>query len=169
MPDACWRIMSNASFRPATLVPPPAVYAVGLVLSWWLDRQWPLAMPYLASVRWLGWGLLVVSGCLMIWSAFTIWRHRTTVNPYRGASTLVQSGPYAFSRNPIYLADAILYAGIWLLMQSGWPLLLAPLVWAIMRFGVIRHEEAHLQAKFGSSYTDYCRRTARWLGRSKGK
>jgi protein-S-isoprenylcysteine O-methyltransferase Ste14 len=49
------------------------------------------------------------------------------------------------------------------LLGSVWPLLFAPLVWAVMRFGVIKHEEAHLQAKFGAEYLSYCNRVKRWL------
>ena len=156
--------MSDSMSRPATWVPPPAVYAAGLFLSWWLERRWPLSMTLPRPVHLLGWGLISASLFLMLWSAYTIWRHRTTVNPYRGASALVQSGPYSLSRNPIYLADAILYAGVWLLLQSGWPIVFAPVVWVIMHFGVIRHEEAHLQARFGDVYAEYCRYTGRWLG-----
>lgn len=160
--------MSDAAHRPATLAPPPLVYASLLAMSWWINHQWPLNLPLTDGWRQVGWGLLAISAVLMLWAAFTIWRHRTTVNPYRGASALVRSGPYAFSRNPIYLADAILYAGTGLLMRSGWPFLLAPVVWAIMHYGVILHEERHLRAKFGALYDEYCHCTGRWFGRKTG-
>jgi protein-S-isoprenylcysteine O-methyltransferase Ste14 len=50
-----------------------------------------------------------------------------------------------------------------LLLGTLWPLVFAPLVWAVMRFGVIAHEEAHLLAKFGDEYRAYQARVRRWL------
>ncbi len=155
--------MTDPVQRPRTLVPPPLVYAVGLVVSWWLEQRFPLGFgvtPLLHTLGWIGLGL---GGALMLWAAFTIWRHHTTVNPYKGASELVTSGPFAFSRNPIYLADVVIYLGVMLLIGSFWPLVFAPLVWVIMRYSVIAHEEAHLRAKFGVSYNGYCARVRRWI------
>ena len=54
-------------------------------------------------------------------------------------------------------------AGVSLLLATIWPLLFAPLIWAMLRYGVIRHEEAHLQARFGDAYRDYQTRVRRWL------
>jgi len=99
----------------------------------------------------------------MTWALAAIWSHHTTVNPYRAATNLVTQGPFALSRNPIYVSDWFVYFGVTLLLGTAWTLLLAPVVWAIMRFGVIRHEEAHLLAKFGDEYQTYCRRVRRWL------
>lgn len=155
--------MTDTLQRPRTLVPPPLVYVVGLIMSWWLERHFPLGFgvtPLLHTLGWIDVGL----GCaLMIWAVLTIWRHRTTVNPYKGASELVTSGPFAFSRNPIYLADVVIYVGVMLLIGSFWPLVFAPLVWAIMRYAVIAHEEVHLRAKFGPAYNDYSGRVRRWI------
>lgn len=118
------------------------------------------ALPRLPGIGWL---LVAAGGALLSWAAWTLFRHHTTVNPYKGVAHLVEDGPYAFSRNPIYLADTVIYFGVMLIWGNLWPLLLYPLVWAAIRFGVIRHEEAHLAAKFGETYTQYCRRVRRWL------
>jgi protein-S-isoprenylcysteine O-methyltransferase Ste14 len=50
-----------------------------------------------------------------------------------------------------------------LLLATWWPLLFAPLIWVMLRYGVIRHEEAHLEAKFGEPYRKYKTRVRRWL------
>ncbi len=150
--------------RPRTLAPPPLVYAAGLGAGWWLQhRVLPLGGPEPAPLQALAWALLALSIALMLWAVWTIWRHKTTVNPYKAASTLVTRGPFAFSRNPIYVADALLYIAVTLLMGSLWPLVFAPLVWLIMRYAVIANEEAHLSAKFGADYAAYCARVRRWL------
>jgi protein-S-isoprenylcysteine O-methyltransferase Ste14 len=149
--------------RTRTLDPPPLVYPAGMMLAWWLEQWFTLGFDVSPLLRRLGWTGVGAGGALMLWAALTIWRHRTTVNPYWGASALVTDGPFAFSRNPIYLADIWVYCGVTLLFGSLWPLVLAPLVWAIMRYGVIAHEEAHLRARFDAAYCEYCVRVRRWI------
>lgn len=155
--------MTGSIQRPSTLIPPPLVYAVGLIVAWWLEPRFPLGFTVTPLLQALGWTGVALGGGLMLWAAFTIWRHHTTVNPYKGASELVTSGPFAFSRNPIYLADLVVYLGVMFLLGSLWPLVFAPLVWVIMRYGVIRYEEDHLRARFGAPYNDYCARVRRWI------
>jgi protein-S-isoprenylcysteine O-methyltransferase Ste14 len=150
----------NPVRRPATLIPPPLVYALALWLAWeaeklsaWSFSPWPLT----------GW-LLVVAGLgLLAWAVIAMARHKTTVNPYAGVSTLVERGPFRFSRNPIYLGDTAIYFGVMLLWGTLWPLLFYPAVWWAIRHGVIANEEAHLRARFGAAYEAYCARVRRWL------
>ncbi len=153
--------------RPRTLFPPPLVYAAGLFLGWRIQRHLPWGFTLPATGYALAWGILAISLLLMLWAVMTIWRHHTTVNPYRGASNLVTTGPFALSRNPIYLADMLGYVAISALMGSWWPLCCVPAVWAIMRYRVIQHEEAHLSAKFGEEYVQYCAHVHRWLGSNR--
>ena len=111
----------------------------------------------------LGWLAVGLGLALFVWTLWTFARHRTTVNPYGGASALCMGGPFRYSRNPIYLGDWFILAGVSLLLGTVWPLVFAPLIWITIRFGVIRHEEAHLEAKFGDAYRDYTTRVRRWI------
>jgi protein-S-isoprenylcysteine O-methyltransferase Ste14 len=153
----------DAHKRPATRWPPPLVYAGGLAAGWWADRHHPFGFGGIDALRGVGYALIALGVLLTVWSAITIWRHRTTVNPYKAVSSLVTSGPFAYSRNPIYVGDWLVYAGVTLLLKTYWTLLLAPLVWWVMRHQVIAHEEAHLMAKFGQPYQDYLNRVRRWI------
>lgn len=156
--------MSSHLHRPRTLILPPAPYAAAIVGGWWLDRN-VAALPWDwgAATRPLG-GLLVGIGlALFAWTLYTFWRHHTTVNPYKAATSLCTVGPFRYSRNPIYLGDWFILGGASLLLVTWWPLLFAPLVWALLRYGVIRHEEAHLEAKFGEAYRIYRAQVRRWL------
>lgn len=155
--------MRDQNQKPATLLPPPLVYAVALLGAWQLDARVPLALGFAPGAAYPGWALIVLGLMGFAWALSAIWTHRTTVNPYKAASTLVTSGPFRYSRNPIYLSDWLIYLGAMLLMQTAWPLLLAPLVWGLMRYAVIAHEEMHLEAKFGDDYRDYCARVRRWI------
>ena len=157
--------MRDIVLRPATRLPPPLIYALVLFSAWRLDRIWPWSLPGATSelFGYIAWSLIGLGIVGFTWALGSIWQHRTTVNPYKGASTLVTSGPFAFSRNPIYLFDWLVYAGVTMLLRSVWPLLLAPAVWALMRYAVIAHEENHLRAKFGEVYIAYQARVRRWL------
>lgn len=155
--------MRDLAIRPRTLVPPPLVYAVALVAAWWLEPQLSLALDLGPAAAPLGWGLVGVGLAGFVWALAAIWSHHTTVNPYKAASNLVTEGPFARSRNPIYFSDWFVYAGVAILLHTAWPLVFAPLVWLVMRFGVIAHEEAHLEARFGDEYRAYKGRVRRWL------
>ena len=143
---------------------PPAPYAAALLGGWWLDRNvHALPLDWGTATRPLGWLLVGVGLALFGWTLVTFRRHRTTVNPYKAASSLCTVGPFRFSRNPIYVGDWFIFAGVSLLLATAWPLLFAPPIWAMLRYGVIRHEEAHLRARFGDAYREYQTRVRRWL------
>lgn len=150
--------------RPRTLILPPAPYAAALLGGWWLDRNLhALPLDLGVSMTLLGWLGVSIGLALFAWTMWTFMRHHTTVNPYAGAAALCTSGPFRFSRNPIYLGDWFILLGVSILLGTVWPLLFAPLIWIMLRFGVIRHEEAHLEAKFGDDYRAYKTRVRRWI------
>lgn len=156
--------MKDETRRPRTLILPPAPYAGAMVAGWWLDRRWqPLPWDDGVVSHLLAWLWLAAGLGLFVWTLWTFHRHRTTVNPYAGASELCVDGPFRFSRNPIYLGDWLILVGVALWMNSLWPLVFAPFIWLLLRYGVIRHEEAHLEAKFGDAYRAYKVRVRRWL------
>ena len=70
-------------------------------------------------------------------------------------------GPYRFTRNPMYLGLVFILAGLVLLANALWPLILLPVV--IVRRAVIDREERYLTAKFGEEYLRYLARVRRWL------
>jgi len=150
--------------RPRTWVLPPAPYAAALAGGWWLDRH-ELSMPLDMGTRNgpLGLAAVALGLALLGWTLLTFRQRKTTINPYKGASSLCTEGPFRFSRNPIYLGDWFLLCGGAILLRTLWPLVFAPIIWAILRYGVIRHEERHLEARFGDQYRAYERRVRRWL------
>ena len=137
------------------------LYAAALIGAWWLDKHWPLS--YGTTSVYVGWFFIALGLAGFAWALAAIWGNHTTVNPYKGASHLVTDGAFRYSRNPIYVSDWLVYIGVMLLIQTAWPLLFAPLVWALMRYAVIAHEETHLEAKFGAEYRAYKSRVRRWI------
>jgi protein-S-isoprenylcysteine O-methyltransferase Ste14 len=75
---------------------------------------------------------------------------------------LVRSGPYAFSRNPMYIASTLVYVGIAFVANAAWPLLLLPVVLLVTHIVVVR-EERSLERRFGAAYRSYKTSVRRYL------
>jgi protein-S-isoprenylcysteine O-methyltransferase Ste14 len=88
---------------------------------------------------------------------------RTTLDPHGSVTEIVTSGPYRFSRNPIYLGFVLLLIGFSFAFRTYWGVLLSPVLTASLYQLVIKHEEAYLEKKFGDRYTSYKSRVRRWL------
>jgi len=155
--------MDDASRSPGIKVPPPVFAVLAALGGWLLQAAWPLPAPagFWRSVPAC---LLLAAGfAVALWGAATLRRHRTTVRPDRAATALVEDGPYAFSRNPLYLALCILTLGFGFLLRAPWIFILWPLLaLALDRFAIAK-EEAHLAARFGGAYEAYKRRVRRWI------
>jgi protein-S-isoprenylcysteine O-methyltransferase Ste14 len=100
---------------------------------------------------------------LVLPAFFGFFRARTTVRLDRPASSLVTSGPYRFTRNPMYVSLSLLYAGVATLYQSVWAWLFLPIVAAYIDRRVICSEEGFLARRFGPDYARYCARVRRWI------
>lgn len=143
------------------LLPPHYLLALLAILPLlaWPGPRGPLPLP---------WALVgVVPAVLGIWIMVAGSRAfaaaGTAIVPGQPATRLVTTGPFRFSRNPMYLGMVLLLVGGAVVLNA--PLaLLAPLaMYAILRFGFIRAEEAQMQAQFGAEYADYRSRVRRWL------
>ena len=160
--------MSNATPRPKPAgfhLPPPIVYATGLLVGWWLDRRIPVPITLgPSSGRPIAAAICLVASAAAIASAFmTFRRARTTVIPGRAANALVTSGPYQLSRNPMYVSFAVAYVGVTLLLNTWWPAVLLPVVVLIIDRAVIRGEERYLASVFPTEYAEYRSRVRRWI------
>ena len=97
----------------------------------------------------------------------TMRRHRANILPHRAATALVTTGPFAWSRNPIYLGNTLLLAGAAFAFHDPWFLPAALAAVLAVTHLAIRREEAHLAHMFGAEWERYRRRTARWFGRGE--
>ena len=145
------------------ILPPPVIYLLFIAAAWILDALLPLELPRNLWTHYFGWGLVDAGLLLMLWAGLLMLWRKTTVNPYGKPARLLSEGPFRFSRNPIYLADTLIYCGIALLWGTLWLWLLLPALIYSMQRGVIVHEERRLAELFGDDYRDYCRRVRRWL------
>ncbi|HEY7721277.1 MAG TPA: isoprenylcysteine carboxylmethyltransferase family protein [Pedococcus sp.] len=153
--------MAPAGARVRTI--PPLVFAIPLVVASLLHLVAPLPLPLSGARVWLGVVLVAAAVALMAWAVAAMRRAHTTVIPWEEVSRLVTEGPFRLSRNPIYLADALAYLGVTLLVGSWWPLLVLPAVLLAMLRLVISREEEYLAARFGADYAAYRSRVRRWV------
>lgn len=147
------------------LIPPPIIVALCVGLMWLLARLLPIDALAFAPQPTVTVILLVVAAALMSIAAWQFARAHTTINPMRpaNASSLVTGGVFAYSRNPIYLADLIVLfaATFWFGQLAGFAV--CALFVVTMNRLQIAAEESALAARFGDDYDTYRRRVRRWI------
>ena len=142
---------------------PPIIYLSFLLIGLLANHLWPMEiMP--GHLR-LPAGLLVLAlGVTLLAVGFLQMRRvGTPVNPRETAKVLVVSGLFRYSRNPLYVSLAVIYAGIAILLGNVWLFILLIPLFAVMHYGVILREERYLEEKFGQEYLKYKCSVRRWL------
>ena len=142
---------------------PPFIYGSALVIGLLISVF--IAIPIMPEPFAFGLGtLLVVSSApLVIFSMRALARVKTAIDVRKPTTSIVATGPYRFSRNPIYVAMTLLYLGIALVTNSIATLALVIPTLMVMHWGVILREEQYLERKFGEEYRAYKRRVRRWI------
>ena len=155
--------MTDSTDSPGVHIPPPFFYVAAIGAGVLLRRAVPLAIGGGAARVVAAWVFVALFVVLLLWSFAWFARQKTTVIPNKPANALVLDGPFRFTRNPLYLAMALLTIGAGLWLNTWWVLiLLAPAMLAIDRL-VIAREEAYLRRRFGAEYEAYTARVRRWL------
>lgn len=142
----------------------PANYLMGTILAMavvdglapavhFIDWPWNLA------------GLipLTIGASLISSSMFVLSREGTSAEPFQVPNALVTSGPFRFSRNPMYLGASLVLLGIALFFGSGTPFLFVPLYMTVIQLRVIAPEEKTMALNFGEGYAAYRADVRRWL------
>lgn len=151
--------------RPSSVPWPPMLLAGVLAGGWLMGRLRPVPWPGLDDLpaRLIGIGAGVAGLVLVTWAIATLRQNQTTVMPDKRADHLVTSGPYAWSRNPIYLAEVLMLLGIAEITKNIWFVPLAFLfALLVSRLAIVR-EERHLEARFGEDWRTFAGKTRRWL------
>jgi protein-S-isoprenylcysteine O-methyltransferase Ste14 len=150
------------SRSPLALIDTPPVWLLaGMALAWAQARLLPV-FPAPGPLRVLGAAVAVAGVVVLVLAAREFRRHRTSIIPRERPSALLTTGPYAVSRNPIYLADAMILAGLILAADLA-ALPLVPAFAALVTVRFIRGEEAGCRATFGPAWDAYAARVRRWL------
>ena len=159
--------MSSSSADPPdtahVLAPPPVIFLGAVAVGFVLQALWPL--PFFANsvAARVGGGLLVLAGLALSGAVMLHFgRAGTPVTPWRKTRRLVTSGPYRLSRNPDYVGQTFLAAGLGLLFGAPWVLIALVPALLLVRYGVIAREERYLEGRFGEEYREFRDRVRRW-------
>src|ERR671919_110987 len=144
-------------------VRPPLVVLASLLAGAVLTVAWPLPFFPRALRPPVGGLLVATAAALFSYSIRQLRMAGTPVPGNRPTTAIVRTGPYRFSRNPIYLAFSALQVGIALCVGSLWLLITLVPALALMSFWVIPREERYLEARFSSEYLSYKSSVRRWL------
>lgn len=143
---------------------PPVWLVAGLIASYQIGQVEPMWLSFGGAWAQMAAGLLIGGGVVILALAILqMRRHRTTVIPHREADNLVTTGLFSRSRNPIYVADALILLGFILRFDAVLALPLLPIfVWVIERRFIIPEEDG-LRRKFRAEFARYCQKTRRWI------
>jgi len=146
------------------IVRPPLAWGLALVAGLVLNPLAPLPfVPADLPVVWLGTIVLTLALALFVWAIVTMTRAGSNVPTNRPTTTIVDSGPYHFTRNPIYLSMFLGLIGLAIGFDTFWLLLTLVPFALVIRYGVVAPEEAYLERKFGDVYRGYRSRVRRWI------
>jgi protein-S-isoprenylcysteine O-methyltransferase Ste14 len=115
------------------------------------------------AAGWVGGAVFAIALALAAWAIATITRAGSNVPTNMPTTTIVDTGPYRFTRNPIYLGMFLGLVGLAIAFDSLWQLLALVPFALVIRYGVVAREEAYLERKFGHTYRGYRSGVRRWL------
>jgi len=130
---------------------------VSWIASWYMTVQLGKPWGFLGIALVFG-AYLTIKWCFRLFSAA-----KTNTNTTKPALSIVKSGPYRVSRNPMYLSYVVAYAGISLIANSIAMLVLTPVFGLWLTRWVILPEESYLEKYFGEDYLQLKNTTRRWL------
>ena len=143
--------------------PPPLIYLGVLLLGFaWTGFTGRLG-PAGTLSNWTGGAFLLLGAVLIIAGTERFRSVGTNPKPWKSSTSLVTTGIYRVTRNPMYLGMAILYAGLAIFFNSFTAFLLLPVAVLLIHTQVIAREERYLLGKFGADYVAYKKQVARWL------
>lgn len=142
----------------------PPILLIGAIAGGFVLRAvWSLTFISPGTAAVAGPALTIAALGVFTWSVLTMRRGGASVPTHTPTDALVFSGPYQFSRNPIYISMLGLMVAIAIWSNSLWFIVLAVAMVPLLDRGVIAREERYLEHKFGEAYLAYKQRVRRWL------
>lgn len=143
----------------------PPVWLICFVgIAWFQAKLYPFNLSLQHPVTLLLAGLFVGAGIVLaLLAAMEFRRHKTTIIPHETPSNLIQTGVFKRTRNPIYLADVLILAGLCLWWDAVLALVLVPvLVWVLEKRFIVP-EENRMRREFHADFARYAQKTRRWV------
>jgi protein-S-isoprenylcysteine O-methyltransferase Ste14 len=142
---------------------PPLYFALSILLMWLLHRWSPIVDLIDPPLSRVGWIFIITGIGLAIWAERLFSRAGTGVRPFTPSTAVVATGPYRFTRNPMYVGMMLVLLGGFVLSGSIGSFLVIPVLfwWIHLRF--VLPEEDHMEVALGDEYLAYKQRVRRWL------
>ena len=156
--------MSDTADTANVIIRPPIAWVLAVLAA--LALQWLMPLPFTpaaAPAGWVGGAVFAIALALAAWAIATLTRAGSNVPTSMPTTTIVDAGPYRFTRNPIYLGMILGQVGLAIGFDSLWILVMLVPLYLVLRYGVIAREEAYLERTFGDVYRRYRSRVRRWL------
>lgn len=156
--------MQDRADTPNAVIRPPIALAIAVAAGLALNWLYPLPLdPAGAPNAWAGTAIIALGFALVVWAIVTISRAGSNVETVKPTTAIVASGPYRFTRNPIYLGMFLGLTGLAVALNTLWLLAALVVFYGVIRYGVVAREETYLERKFAGGYLDYKARVRRWL------
>jgi protein-S-isoprenylcysteine O-methyltransferase Ste14 len=156
-------VSDDPNDHPGVVIFPPLLFVISVVCGALAYLVAPFRVALGPWLRFLGVALVPGAIAFALWGQRTMRAAGTNIRPDQPATAIVSDGPFAFTRNPLYLSLLAIYAGIGVAVASlTFLAVLVPFA-LILHFGVVLREERYLDAKFGDTYRAYRARVRRWI------
>lgn len=142
---------------------PPVYFLASLFLEFGLHYRLPVAVVVPEPWNFAGVALILLGVSIVIQPALAFRKSATSIKPFKESSSLVQSGMYRITRNPMYLGMVTVLTGTAVLLGNLSPFLMPVLFALIIRHRFIRVEEAMLEKTFGDEYREFKQQVRRWI------
>jgi protein-S-isoprenylcysteine O-methyltransferase Ste14 len=155
--------MNQRIEHPQLVVNPFVIYIGMAVVAVVLQLLVPLPFVSRQTAGIAGVVIMVINLVIGLPAVRGMLKAKTSPNPNHASTSLVLSGPYRFSRNPMYIGLTLLFAGLMIFFRLPWGILFSPVVIWLITIWVIRPEELYLEHKFGGEYLEYKKSVHRWI------
>lgn len=148
---------------PGVRVHPPLIYATSILCGIGLNKLWPQSLPFGFHGALYAGAILVVVLLLAALCILEFHKAGTDVRPDKPDNALITSGPYCFTRNPLYIGLTLVQIAVAVWLDNAWVLGMTLVSVFVITAYAIKREERYLEQLFGQAYLDYKQRVRRWL------
>lgn len=153
----------KTSDNAGVLTIPPLIYIAGFILGLAIHFFYPLKLLPESNKLWVAIPFMLMSLPIVIFAVLDLKTAETSMDVRTPTTSVVTTGIYKLSRNPMYLALLLLYSGIGFWINSFWILIMLVPVIILVNLGIIKREEEYLEQKFGDEYLQYKSKVRRWV------
>ncbi|NOQ94452.1 MAG: isoprenylcysteine carboxylmethyltransferase family protein [Methylophaga sp.] len=145
------------------IIPPPIVYFVCILIGIGLNYLWPFSFFPQSIQDPIGYSIIALSILLFGLVLREFSKSGTSTDYRKSTVAIISTGPFCYSRNPIYLSLTMLNIGVAFVVGSFWVIIMTIPAVLIVHYAVILKEEAYLIKKFGDEYHCYMNSVRRWI------